>query len=217
MYVSVFVFITVVGSMISRTTNIGALVAIGYMIHATWILSTKIRLTNMRMWSIMISVVVLLVFFSVFLYNNVPAARSLFRFGFEGLISWLETGVWRTHSTDMLQTMWVFPETLQTWIIGDGYFVDPIRPGSYYMMTDIGYCRFIFYCGLTGLFTFSMFFVYIALACYKRFSEFKNLFLLLLLLEFIVWSKVSTDIFLVFALFMCIPMMQIHHNYRNNT
>jgi len=216
MYVIAFVFITVIGSMISRTTNIGALVAFAYVIYATGVVSTKIKHTNLKMWSILISVVAILVLFCIYLYNNVPAAYNLFRFGFEGFINWLETGVWSTHSTNLLQTMWVFPESLKTWIIGDGYFMDPEKPGAFYMMTDIGYCRFIFYCGLIGLFTFSVYFVYIAIACYKRFSEFKHLFLILLLLEFIIWAKVSTDIFLVFALFLCIPMIQIHHNYHNN-
>ena len=215
MYVMMFIFITVVGSMISRTTNIGAVVAIVYIIYATGELGNKIKLVNMRLWSMLIGITMLILLFCIYLYNNVPAAHSLFRFGFEGLINWLETGTWSTKSTDMLQTMWVFPDSIKTWIIGDGYFVDPNHPGSFYMMTDIGYCRFIFYCGLTGLFAFSMLFVYVAFALYRRFPEFKHLFLLLLLLEFIIWSKVATDIFLVFALFLCIPMIQIHHYYRD--
>ena len=216
MYIMMFVFITVVGSMISRTTSVGALVAIAYIIYATGILSNTIKLINIRLWSILIGITVIFVLFCIYLYNHVPAANNLFLFGFEGLINWLETGVWSTHSTDILQNMWIFPETFKTWVIGDGYFVDPNHPGSYYMMTDIGYCRFIFYCGLTGLIAFSILFVYIAIACYQRFSEFKHLFLILLLLEFIIWTKVSTDIFLVFALFLCIPMIQIHYNYSNN-
>ena len=215
MYIMMFVFITVVGSMISRTTSVGALVAIAYIIYATGILSNTIKLINIRLWSILIGITVIFVLFCIYLYNHVPAANNLFLFGFEGLINWLETGVWSTHSTDILQNMWIFPETFKTWVIGDGYFVDPNHPGSYYMMTDIGYCRFIFYCGLTGLIAFSILFVYIAIACYQRFSEFKHLFLILLLLEFVIWAKVSTDIFLVFALFLCIPMIQIHHFFQN--
>ena len=40
--------------------------------------------------------------------------------------------------------------------------------------------------------------------CVKRFWNYRYLFLLILALNFIVWLKVSTDIFLVFAPFLCI-------------
>jgi hypothetical protein len=41
--------------------------------------------------------------------------------------------------------------------------------------------------------------------CIKRFKDYKAMFLLLLAVNMIVWLKVSTDIFLVFAIYLCIP------------
>lgn len=38
----------------------------------------------------------------------------------------------------------------------------------------------------------------------NRFASYRSLFFVILLLNFIVWFKVSTDIFLVFALFLCL-------------
>ena len=38
----------------------------------------------------------------------------------------------------------------------------------------------------------------------NRFQSYRGLFFMILLLNFIIWLKVSTDIFLVFALFLCI-------------
>jgi len=148
----------------------------------------------------------------VYLYNNVPAARSLFRFAFESFFNWMETGEWRSSSTDMLSGMWLLPESLKTWIIGDGYFADP-SGGGYYMGVDIGYLRFIYYCGLLGVAAFSAFFIYLSIACYQKFPRHKHLFLLLLVLVFLVWIKVSTDIFLVYALFICIPDVQQYTNH----
>ena len=64
--------------------------------------------------------------------------------------------------------MIVFPDNLHTWIIGDGYFDNPfnrdmnyIGPnfGGYYMATDIGYLRFLFYVGLIGLLLFCVYMV----------------------------------------------------------
>lgn len=48
------------------------------------------------------------------------------------------------------------------------------------------------------------YFIKVALTCKKRLPETGFLFLMLLLLNFTIWCKVSTDIFLVFALFLCL-------------
>lgn len=62
--------------------------------------------------------------------------------------------------------MWIWPDNPMTWLIGDGYFNNPINsnpyyigPAStnYYMGTDVGYCRFIFYFGLIGLSAFCLY------------------------------------------------------------
>ena len=79
----------------------------------------------------------------------------------------------------------------------------PNFPG-FYMATDIGYLRFIFYFGLIGLVSFVVYFFKVTSICVARFNGYKDMFLLLLLFNFILWFKVSTDIFLVFALFLCV-------------
>jgi len=210
-YVVAFVLIAVIGSMIARTTNVGIIIALAYGVYVSGIFRIRINKSNLKVWGVILCVTLLLLLVCIYLYNNVPVVNTLLLFAFEGLITWIETGEWRTDSTDVLQNMWVVPETMKTWVIGDGYFMSPTKPG-FYMGTDIGYLRFIFYCGLIGLSAFSIFFMYITAACYKRFPQEKNLFLLLLILVFVIWMKVSTDIFLVYAIFMSIPMVQKHTN-----
>ena len=109
--------------------------------------------------------------------------------------------------------MIVFPDNFKTWLIGDGYIENPYRRdpyyvgpnyGGYYMGTDIGYLRFIFYFGLIGLVTFISYFFKVARSCAQRFPKYATMFLLVLAINMIVWLKVSTDIFLVFAIFLCI-------------
>jgi len=209
MYIFWFVVIAVIGSMIARTTNVGIIIALLYIIYTSGVFKTQIKKSNLKVWGVLVSVALFLILVCIILYKYVPAVQKLLMFAFEGLINWLETGEWRTDSTDVLQSMWVLPENIKTWIIGDGYFLDPTKPG-FYMQTDIGYLRFIFYCGLIGLAVFSIFFLYLTAACYKRFPQEKNLFLLLCILGFVIWAKVSTDIFLVYAIFMSIPMVQQH-------
>lgn len=112
--------------------------------------------------------------------------------------------------------MVVFPDNWVTWLIGDGYAAnpmdktlssfDPYYTGpvyhGFYMGTDIGYLRYIFYFGLVGTFVFSLFMWKSAWACIHRFKDYKMMFLMILLVNYIGWFKVSTDIFLVFAIFL---------------
>ncbi len=109
--------------------------------------------------------------------------------------------------------MYVFPDNLKTWLIGDGYManpdtVDPFYTGKayhgFYKGTDVGYIRFIFYFGILGLL---MMIVYMAKVCQLCINKYPNhylLFLMVLFVNYIVWFKVSTDLFVYFALFLCI-------------
>ena len=169
-------------------------------------------------WKWAVGVIVVFVPVLIYFYNNNQMIYENFRFGFEGFFSLWETGKWEVSSNDILKNMVVFPDNLRTWIIGDGYAVNPSDIHSpyfdpnyvgesyhgYYMETDIGYLRYIFYFGLAGLGMFIAFFCVAAQVCIKRFPAYRILFLMFLLLNFIGWFKVSTDIFLVFALFLCI-------------
>lgn len=106
--------------------------------------------------------------------------------------------------------MWVWPDNLATWLIGDGYFNSPatnpyyIGPlfEGYYMGTDIGYCRFVFYFGLIGLATFGIYFINCAIQCSNIIPQCKIIFWLILLINFIGWAKVSSDIFPIYALIL---------------
>ena len=52
-----------------------------------------------------------------------------------------------------------------------------------------------------------MFVIYmlrVALVCMGRFKDYRLLFFALLVLNYLVWLKVSSDLFSVFAIFLCI-------------
>jgi hypothetical protein len=160
----------------------------------------------------------------IHLYDNNPVVREDIRFAFEGFFSLAEKGEWDVHSNNRLMEMYVFPDNAKTWIIGDGYFdgpsnTDPYYVGptmtGFYMWTDVGYLRFIFYFGLIGLAAFMFFFVKCGQVCAHKFRNYALLFWLLMLLNFIIWFKVSTDIFVVFALFLCISQ-EDNDSYENS-
>lgn len=213
-YIIAFVIIAVAGNMIARTTTIGLVIGILYLI-ACLIKGTfhNINTQDLQLWKWLIGIFTISIVTLSFLYNTDIETKRLLRFAFEGFFNLIERGEFSTASSDRLfKVMYVFPDNLKTWIIGDGYFNNPKYDpyytgkltGGYYMGTDAGYLRFIFYFGLTGLFAFIFFLYKTSATCIHKFPKYKNMFLMLLCTNFIVWFKVSTDIFLVFALFLCI-------------
>jgi hypothetical protein len=206
-----FGIVTVVGAMIARTTLVGAGIAIAYIVYATRIFSINHQKKNQQrllMW--ILPTTILMTFLSIFLYQTNQNIHDLMRFAFEGFFNWYEKGTWETASTNVLEGMWVWPEHLKTWIIGDAffdnpYYSDPRYTGAamhgFYMGTDVGYLRFIFYCGLTGLAAFILFLLVICLINHKKYKNERPLFIALFILQLAIFAKVSTDIFLIYAFF----------------
>ena len=58
--------------------------------------------------------------------------------------------------------------------------------------------------GLVGLIAFMLFFLKVADVCVSKFPRDALMFWLILGVNYAVWMKVATDIFLVFALFLSI-------------
>lgn len=213
-YVLSFFIIAVIGNMIARTTTVGIILSLGYFIFGN-LRSNEINKTKskIRIWKWISFMIIVGIPITVYFYRHNPTINQNIRFAFEGFFSLVEKGKWEVHSNDMLRNMYIFPENVKTWIIGDGYFdnpklTDPYYTGNmrteYYMGTDVGYLRFIFYFGVLGLVAFMSFFCKTARLCMKRLMEFKHMFILLLFLNFIIWFKVATDIFVVFAPFLCL-------------
>lgn len=204
-----FAVIISIGNMIGRTTSVGMIISIFYLI-----ITALLRYENggRRVLQWFFSVACIALMLCMVLYNSSDIWRHNLRFGFEGFFSLVEKGRWEVHSNEMLMDGFVFPDNTQTWLIGDGYMDDPDNDPYYigesswgfYKNTDVGYSRFIFYFGLLGLGAFSLFMTKASLICARRFNSYQPMFLLLLLLNFIIWLKASTDIFLVFAIFLCI-------------
>lgn len=216
-YLISFLIIAVIGNMMSRTTTVGVGLALVYWIYSTNLLSLKQNIKNQKLWFWLGGVLCVVIPVFIYLYFTNDIFYKNIRFGFEGFFSLWETGKWQTSSNDiLLNYMIVFPDNWVTWLIGDGYaanpadktlsFFDPYYTGpvyhGYYMGTDIGYLRYIFYFGLIGTFVFSLFMWRSAWACIHRFKNYKMMFLMILLVNYIGWFKVSTDIFLVFAIFL---------------
>ena len=215
LYTCAFLIISVIGNMISRTTTIGVIFSVCYWLGICilpFAQSVQRRIAGMRILKYII--VTLMIFIPVIIwgYENNASMHANIRFAFEGFFSMIEKGHWETTSNNRLADMVVFPDQMKTWLIGDGYFGNPYDSdifyignggGTYYMNTDIGYLRFIFYFGVMGTFLFCVYMFVCSRICMCRHTEYKVMFLFLLFANYIFWFKVSTDIFLIFAPFLC--------------
>ncbi|MBR3292146.1 MAG: hypothetical protein IKI66_08205 [Bacteroidales bacterium] len=195
-----FAVILIIGSTISRTTIVGGAMGIVYMVISLVRLRQGGFITTrmIQVFFIFIVVLVGIILSAVYFYRTSATFESYLRFGFEAFFNWAETGEFRTSSTDQLGKMWVWPDDTRTWIIGRGTY------GVFENNTDIGYCNFTFYCGLIGLAIFSLFFIYVHMVQNRKFHHFWVVSLMLVAITFIVWCKVTTDIFYLDALLFCI-------------
>ncbi len=195
-----FAIITIIGSVISRTTTIGAGLGIAYIIIALFRMRkggfVTIRMVRRFFWFILVMIGIICA--AIYFYRASATFKEYLRFGFEAFFNWVETGEFRTDSTDTLMSrMWIWPHDLHTWIFGQGTF------GIIENNTDIGYCNFTLYCGLVGMVIFSIFFLYCHFSMVKKYREFSITAWMLTALTFIIWIKVTTDIFFIDALLFC--------------
>lgn len=191
----------IVGSVISRTTLVGAGMGLAYIIISLVKMRRGGFITTrmVRLYALFFLLLGFIVIVSIYMYNNNETFRGYLRFGFEAFFNWVETGEFRTDSTDTLNDrMWIWPKDIRTWLIGRGMF------GIYDNNTDIGYCNFVLYCGVIGLLIFSTYFIYCHTALNRKFKRFWPVTLLFIALTFIIWVKVTTDIFFIDALLFCI-------------
>ncbi|WP_437920461.1 hypothetical protein [Sphingobacterium sp. LRF_L2] len=193
-----FFTIVLIGNMMARTTIIGFAMSLAYLGLSTGLLQFVIRERFFNFFLIFILILSLGIAIAVYLYQTDENFYHNMRFAFEGFFNWVEKGEWRTDSTDKLnREMWIWPQDTKTWIIGSGLF------DNFVYSTDIGYCRLILYCGLTGFSVFALFFVYNAYIFAQQNKRYALMFFFFLVITFVIWFKVATDIFVIYALFYC--------------
>ena len=210
-YLLAFLLIAIVGNIIARTTTVGIIIARAYLLYSTGLhrLTINKRTGYFILWlgGVLLVAIPLL----TLLYHTNEQIHDNLRFAFEGFFSLAEKGRWEVSSNEVLKSMIVFPDNPHTWLIGDGYFEDPTERDpyytgrnffGYYMQTDIGYLRFIFYGGIPCLLAMAVFIWKSGRIGMRKFRDYSMLFWLLLAVNFTVWLKVSTDIFLAIALFL---------------
>lgn len=153
-YILSFILIFVGGMMLARTTMVGFGLALLILVYKNRIFYLKITVKMRKGLISLLLVFVLIGTLISFLPNEVKEKMEIAsEFAFEMVENYIDSGKLETKSTNQLAELYIFPSNLQTWIVGDGLW-DNADGLGYYMNTDVGYCRMLFYMGLVGTLSF---------------------------------------------------------------
>ncbi|CRL65448.1 hypothetical protein [Proteus vulgaris] len=197
-----------------RTAFLGVLLSILY-----YLLSEKSNKDKIKDLFFILSffmIIILLFLIIIPLYNN-QLVNKLIGFAFEPLINYFASGKIETTSTNTLLSMWDRDISFQTYIIGDGLFTDPFT-GKYYMQTDVGYLRNLFYGGLFWIISIIIYHIIISGFFIRRNSK-KKLIFFLLIFSFLIEFKAMSLGFnkYLFTILLTYSLSIISDNYTNRT
>lgn len=199
-----FLLIFLVGMMMARTTLVGAMLAISIILMPKDFKAT-ISMAKKRFLFIFLAFVVPIVIILLLMNFSSSFAMTFGRaieYGFEMFVNYFAYGSFETDSTNELKTLYVFPTEIKTYIIGDGYFAHPTDIGQYYMNTDVGYLRLIYYFGIVGLLTYLAMQIYLIVRAYKSFNIGAEIYLFVVAYLLILNLKGFTDLLFIHILFV---------------
>lgn len=150
LYIGIYLFIFALGMMTARTTIVGFLLSIPILVY-----NPKYKIKKQRLFKkVLLSIVIIASCIAIVIISLDQETKEellvIVDFGFELFINLTSSGEITTSSTEIMKNMYIFPDNIKTWIIGDALFTNPNDGGIYYMETDIGYSRLLFYFGILG-------------------------------------------------------------------
>lgn len=146
-----YICLVILGAMQARTTLICALISLCFLAFSTVKFNWNLLKSGlMRILGIAVVCTLAVLFMVLYFPDFVASQTDTLNYGFEMFLSYSEGKGLRTSSSDAMSEMLTrWPTSERGWIIGDGIFTMP--NGTFYMATDIGFARLIFYFGIFGL------------------------------------------------------------------
>ena len=195
-------FFSLLGMFLARSTVFGIAVA--------FIVLVLHYIKKGRIYEPIGAVVISLALVAVFMVKNPQLTRNfsdVMEWAFEAFYNYQSTGSFETYSSNNTLSMYkILPIDISTWIIGDGLWMDRSGRG-YYMGTDVGWTRMIFYFGIVGVIAMCVYYIKsLKLIFQKHLYSFwgrngKIAFWLLLLYTFLLNIKGFADIFYLCVVF----------------
>lgn len=194
----IYIAILIIGILMSRTTIVGFLISLFYLLIWKWknisMFKKKIK------WILWILVFLCIGIFLLFIYLD----EKIVLWAFELFLNYTDSGEMSSASTDRLKEMYVFPVNIETYLIGNGLFMS--KTGGYYMQTDVGYLRLLYYGGIPAIvcYFFYPFWVIKKICSHKISSLLSKLLLILFLYMIVLNFKGLVDFNFLFVLIYCL-------------
>ena len=131
LYLVAYAIIIVIGNMMARTTSVGMVLSVIYLVMSSGLHKLELLPSTRVLWTWIGCIALLVVPYVVYKYNTDVEFYNDIRFAFEGFFAYFEEGEWEVGSNWLLKNMIVFPDNFKTWIIGDGYFNNPVNTDPY--------------------------------------------------------------------------------------
>lgn len=206
-YIIIYLFVFLIGLMMSRTTLVGFVLSLFAFCYKAKIWRFKVALRlRVILKSMLLTCLIIYIVLCLFPSAYKDRMNTIIRFGFEFVYNYAESGKLETSSSNGLLRMYnKIPHNLKTWLIGDGFYRNPENPTrGYYMGTDIGFVRIIFCVGLLGLLYFILFqWVVVHYVSNNNEYSLRFFFILLFILFLLLNMKGVTDLFRYLILFFC--------------
>lgn len=203
----IYLVIFISGIFFARTTFIGFLISLLYYIFPSNInIKKDVKNLFKKIIIFFLISVSLILFFNTFLKDILLKNTDIkmVSHAFEFFINYFESSKLESASTNHLSEMYVYPDNLKTWILGDGRFTaeDGIH---YYKGTDVGYLRILFFMGIFGLLVMYFQKIYLLYTTIKlknyKLLQYKHLIYFLFLLTLILNFKGFTDLDIIIFIF----------------
>ena len=153
---------TLVGIMSGRVFFVIILVTVPYIYLLN---DRKLKRSIKDVFSIFIPTFIIGAIAFIYVFAN---NEELVKWAFELFINLGDSGQLESASTNQLKEMYIFPNNMKTWLIGDGKSIDV--SGGFYMSSDVGYIRSIFYWGIIG----TLVYYSLQYKCYRIFTSYSN-------------------------------------------
>ena len=145
-----YLWIAFIGILMSRTTMLGIAFSFVIILYSSKIRSLKLSLKALSfVKGLLVLSILIITIFLIIPRQVIYEYEDVTNWAFELFINYSENKSLESASTNrLLEMLQTLPSQGKTWVIGDGRWID--KYGHYYMQTDVGYLRLVFYIGLIG-------------------------------------------------------------------
>lgn len=190
-------YFLLVGMMMARTTLLTVPFSLFCYFYGVKNIFRYVLIVTMK-FLLIVGIVFLLCYGPIMSF--VEENEELLRFGFEHFYNFFEGNGFSSESTSQLADMLVLPDNFSTWLIGDARITSGDGV-NYYMYTDIGYSRALFYFGMLGLMAFFGAYLSMVILSSRKCKSYTVLYFCMFFLFALLFYKGMCELMFLFCLF----------------